>query len=222
LDDVPEGHTILVANEFFDALPVHQLVRRGAAWHERLVALDRAGTGLCFVEADAPSQLDAPPVDAVDGDILEVSPARDAVTAEIARRIAAHGGGALIVDYGHSASAVGVTLQAVRDHDYAPVLEAPGEADLTAHVDFAALTRAAKGVSAYGPVSQGDFLAALGIEARTAALAAAAPDTKTRELIESGTARLTEAQQMGSVFKALALIPPNQPPPPGFETDQAK
>jgi NADH dehydrogenase [ubiquinone] 1 alpha subcomplex assembly factor 7 len=220
LDEVPEEPTILIANEFFDALPVHQLVRRDDAWHERLIALDSASGGFRFEVSEAASPLDAPAVEAADGDILEISPARDAVAAEIARRIAAHGGGALIVDYGHRTSATGDTLQAMRQHDHAPVLETPGEVDLTAHVDFDALARAAEGVSAYGPVDQGDLLRALGIEARTAALVAAAPDAKTRALTESGTARLTGAQQMGSLFKALALIHPNQPPPPGFETDQ--
>lgn len=220
LGEVPAGPTILVANEFFDALPVHQLVRRGSAWHERLIALDAASGGFRFEVSAAASTTVAPPIDAVDGNIVEVSPAREASAAAVARRIATHGGGALIVDYGHRTSEAGDTLQAMRRHDHAPVLETPGEADLTAHVDFAALTRAAEGVAAYGPVDQGLFLQRLGIGARTQALAAAAPDDGRRQAIESGTARLTEAQQMGSLFKALALIHPNQPPPPGFETDQ--
>jgi NADH dehydrogenase [ubiquinone] 1 alpha subcomplex assembly factor 7 len=221
LDEIPRGPTILIANEFFDALPVHQLVRRGGAWHERLVAADRAGAAFRFAVSDTPSTLDTPPVDAAEGDILEVSPARAALAAAIARRLAAHCGGALIIDYGHAASAPGDTLQAVRRHQPVPVLEAAGEADLTAHVDFAALARAAEGVAVYGPVAQGGFLRALGIEARSRALAAAAPDARTRDLIESATARLTEPGQMGSLFKALALIHATQPQPPGFETDRS-
>jgi len=222
LETVPEAPTILIANEFFDALPVHQLVRREGAWHERTIALDPASGAFRFEISGTASTIDPPAVDAADGDILEVSPARDAAAAAIARRIAAHGGGALVIDYGHPTSAAGDTLQAVRRHDRAPVLETPGEIDLTAHVDFAALARAADGATAYGPVDQGDFLRALGIAARTKALAAAAADERRRELIESATARLTEPHQMGSLFKALALIHPSQPPPPGFQTDRTK
>jgi len=226
IEALPAGPMILVANEFFDALPVHQLVRRGAAWHERLVGCDRASAAFCFEVSDRPSTLETPRIDAAAGDILEVGPAREAVAAEIARRIAAHGGGALIVDYGHGASAVGDTLQAMRGHGYAAALEAPGEADLTAHVDFAALARAAGdagagGVAVFGPATQGGFLRALGIEARTGALAAAAPDAKAREAVAGGASRLTDPWQMGSLFKALALIHASQPPPPGFEANGA-
>jgi NADH dehydrogenase [ubiquinone] 1 alpha subcomplex assembly factor 7 len=219
IESVPERPTILIANEFFDALPVHQLVRRGGAWHERLVGLDPATGALRFEVAAEPSPLAPPDLPAAaDGDIFELRPAGDAIAGAIARRIAAHGGGALIVDYGHAASAVGDTLQAVRGHGHAPVLEAPGEADLTAHVDFAALGRAAEaaGVSVFGPVDQGNFLRALGIEARLAALAAAAPDAQTRAAVLGGAERLTEPRQMGTLFKALALIHPRQAPPPGF------
>jgi len=228
IEEVPQGPTIVIANEFFDALPIHQFVRRGAAWHERLIGCDPAGAALRFEVSAIPSQFapEGPPI-AAEGDIVETSPASAAVMRTIAGRITAHGGAALIIDYGHAASAVGETLQAVRGHDYAPVLEAPGEADLTAHVDFAALARVADGVAVFGPASQGVFLKALGIDARTQALAANASSTETRDAIVSGTARLTDPRQMGSLFKALALINP-QPvhpqdaypqdaPPPGFK-----
>lgn len=223
IEAVPQGPTILIANEFFDALPIHQFVQRGAAWHERLVGCDPASAALRFEVSETPSPL-APedPPNAAEGDIFETSPARTAIMAAVAGRIAGHGGGALIVDYGHAASALGDTLQAVSGHEYAPVLEAPGEADLTAHVDFAALARAAEDVAVFGPVTQGAFLQALGIEARTQALAAAASNAPTREAIVSGTARLTDPRQMGTLFKALALIHsqpghPDQAPPPGFK-----
>ncbi|MDH3232526.1 MAG: class I SAM-dependent methyltransferase [Alphaproteobacteria bacterium] len=232
IEDVPQAPTILIANEFFDALPIHQYVRRGRAWHERLVGYDHADAVWRYEVSGAPTEAPLDPPVAEEGDIFETCPAGAAIMRTLAGRLAAHGGGALIIDYGHRASAVGETLQAVRGHKYAPVLEAPGEADLTAHVDFAVLARAAEGVAVFGPITQGAFLEALGIEVRTQALAAAAPDQKRRDDVLSGAARLTDPRQMGSLFKALALIHPqpghpklrhskpahpNQAPPPGFK-----
>jgi len=220
LESVPEGPLVLVANEFFDALPVHQLVGRNGAWHERLVGVDPDSGALRFEAASTRSPLAMmAPENSTNGQIFETCPAGEAIAGEIARRVAAYGGGALIVDYGHAASAVGETLQAVHGHEYAPVLDGPGEADLTAHVDFEVLVRAARsgGAAGFGPITQSAFLLGLGIEARAAALAAAAPDKVSRNAVLNGTERLTAADQMGSLFKALALIHPDQPPPPGFE-----
>ena len=219
--DLPDTPLIVLANEFFDALPVHQLVARNGAWHERLVGI-RSGGGLAFEIAAEPSPLagslpggiDAYP----DGAIFELNQAAGAITGEIACRIAEHGGAALVIDYGHAASATGETLQAVRNHAFAPVLDDPGEADLTAHVDFEALSRAAGEVMVHGPTSQRDFLIALGIEARAAKLQNSAKTKEAREEIATGVARLIDPRGMGTLFKVLALSGPDQPAPPGFET----
>jgi NADH dehydrogenase [ubiquinone] 1 alpha subcomplex assembly factor 7 len=192
-------------------------------WHERLVGLDPDDEGrFRFVASDRPVPMtrlltegvQAAPV----GSIAEVCPAGQAIVADIAARITAAGGAALIIDYGATASAAGDSLQAVRNHAYHPVLEAPGCADLTAHVDFAALARAAasQGITAYGPVEQGDFLRRLGLDTRAAMLEAHA-DARQAQAIEAAKHRLTAPDAMGSLFKVLALAHPSLPPPPGFE-----
>jgi SAM-dependent MidA family methyltransferase len=190
-DDLP---LLIVANEFFDALPIRQFVRSPDGWRERMVAPDLSTYGGARVDALVPAGLD--------GDVFETSPASHAVATEIGDRLRRRGGAALIVDYGHAGPLAGDTLQAVKAHAYADPFAGPGEADLTAHVDFTALGRAA-GVPAFGPVGQGDFLRALGIEARAAKLGDA-----------SGLDRLTVA--MGSLFKAMALVAPRWPTPAGF------
>ncbi len=194
--DVPEGPLLLVANEFFDALPIRQFVRAGGHWRERRIGLD----GERFVFTG-------------DGEISEAGPAREAAMAEVARRLAAFGGAALVVDYGHGRSAPGETLQAVRGHRFSPPLEAPGEADLTAHVDFERLAAAARagGAVVHGPVGQGAFLRALGIAARAAALR-----PKGGAAVEAALARLTGDDAMGSLFKVIAATHPDLPAPPGF------
>jgi SAM-dependent MidA family methyltransferase len=192
-DDAP---LLLVANEFFDALPVRQFVRSDTGWVERLVAYDgtRFVPALDVVPADAfvPAPLHNAPL----GSIFETSPASTAVADEIGARLRAHGGAALIIDYGHAGPLVGDTVQAVRAHAYADPFADPGEVDLTAHVDFIALADAA-GVTSRGPVGQGVFLRALGIEARAAVL---------RQGVEA--ARLTGEDQMGSLFKVVGLAGP--------------
>ena len=197
---LPEGPMLLLANEFFDALPIHQYVGDGR--RERMIGLD--GRNLAFTE-DA-------------DDIVETCPAGQEIAAEIGRRLAAHGGAALIVDYGPAQSGPGDSLQAVKDHAYHPVLETPGEADLTAHVDFQALLAAARdaGAVGYGPISQRDLLRRLGIEARIQALVPKA-DPAQRAAIVSGYRRLTDADQMGTLFKAIALTGPDSPAPPAFD-----
>jgi SAM-dependent MidA family methyltransferase len=219
-DDVaglPEAAPLLVvANEFFDALPARQLVRAGFGWCERVVGLE---DGRFVPKAGPPvpaSTIPAHVREAPEGSILEVSPAAAAVAAALARCLARHGGAALIVDYGHARTAAGETLQAMRGHAFADPWVEPGESDLTVHVDFEALTAAAEaeGVRVLGPVAQGAWLEALGIEARTHALAAAAPQ-RGEEIAQART-RLVAPEQMGTLFKALALAAPGWPDPAGF------
>ncbi|MSO69970.1 MAG: class I SAM-dependent methyltransferase [Alphaproteobacteria bacterium] len=223
LDDVPNGPALLIANEFFDALPIEQLIATETGWRERCVALCADGASFRFVEASAtPPVLPAwlPAADQVPtGTIAEYSPAREAAAAMIGARLARFGGAALLIDYGHAKSAPGDTLQAVRAHRTVPVLETLGEADLTAHVDFAGLARAAQthGATSWGPITQGRLLTTLGIEARAARLSAqATPDQASA--IDAALHRLTASHAMGTLFKALALTPANAPAPAGFES----
>lgn len=214
---IPPGPTVLIANEFFDALPIRQYEKTPQGWRERLVGADGAGAfvwqhGAEDAEAAIPARLRA----SAPGTIVERAPARAEAAAAIAARLAAAPGCALIVDYGHEGPAAGDTVQAVRGHAYADPLDAPGEADLTAHVDFAALAEAARaaGAAAYGPLSQAAFLGALGIGARAEALAAARPDRAGE--IELQLARLVAPEQMGALFRVLALTSPGAPAPPPF------
>ncbi len=221
LDQVPEGPLLVIANEFFDALPIRQFERRPEAWCERLVGLGPGGTGLVLAlgppSAQAqvliPAALRAAPA----GAVVEVSAPGIAIATEIGRRLAAHGGAALIVDYGHAAPRTGATLQAVRRHAAQAVLAEPGSADLTAHVDFAALARAATeaGARAYGPVDQGELLEALGIGTRAEALRGGASPAQAAA-VDAARHRLTDAAEMGTLFKALALSHPDLGAPAGF------
>ena len=202
---------LVVANEFFDALPIRQLVATRRGWHERLVAHTDAG----FVPVPGPL-IPAPLAPAETGTVVETSPASLGIVRALSQRLLEQGGAALIVDYGHSESAAGETLQAVSRHAFADPWEAPGDRDLTAHVDFGALARAAaaEGVRVAGPRGQGEWLRAMGIDQRTAALAEAAPPRAAE--IEAARDRLVSPEQMGSLFKALALTAPAWPEPEGF------
>ena len=221
LDAVPAGPLLLIANEFLDALPIRQFERRGGGWHERRVGLAPDGSALAFALDPAPSpsaalissQLTAAP----DGSVAEVRPAALGLADELARRLAREGGAALFIDYGHGESACGDTLQAVKRHSTHPVLAAPGSADLTAHVDFKAFAGAARaaGVRTFGPVTQGRFLRALGIELRARQLIANA-SAETAAAVRGGVRRLIDADQMGTLFKVLALTHPDLPAPAGF------
>jgi SAM-dependent MidA family methyltransferase len=221
LRDVPPGPAIIVANEFFDALPVSQAVKTERGWHERLIAIDAIGN-LAFTSAPAPlahferllpQRLRDAPVDS----IFEWR--TDTVAMELGRRLASGGGAALVIDYGHAASAAGETLQAVGRHAYIDPLTAPGSIDLTAHVDFAALARAAEAMGAvsFGPLEQADFLRRLGIETRAAALKAKATPAAAAD-IDTALARLTGHGRtgMGTLFKAAAYAHANLGTPPGF------
>lgn len=210
-NSVPAGPLLLVANEFFDALPVRQFVRKGGEWGERVVGLDATGKLAFGIGAGRLGHPVAAPEDAV----MELRPAADTLMGEIAERLVAHGGGALIVDYGHAESGFGDTLQAVRGHRFADPLEAPGEADLTAHVDFAALARhaAAESAAVHGPMPQGDFLLALGLLERAGRLGAEA-DEATRGSLRAAVDRLAGEDEMGRLFKVLAITQPGIRPPP--------
>lgn len=221
LAEVPRLPVLLVANEFFDALPVRQYVRTASGWCERLVGVADGASGFRFVlstntarESTIPESLR----DAPEGSIVEVSPASVEIAADLGRRIASDGVAGLVIDYGHAASAPGETLQAVRGHAWADVLADPGEADLTAHVDFAALARAVAdaGAVAHGPVPQGVLLDRLGIAPRTQRLIESAADRRAAEAILSGSRRLADPDQMGMLFKALAVTRKGAPAPPGF------
>jgi len=197
LISIPEGKPLLlVANEFFDALPIRQWIGR----KERRIIFE--GDRLEF---------------ALNGAIREDSPARDAVAWEIGAQLDVRGGVALIVDYGHVRSGFGDTLQAVRGHRYADVLANPGEQDLTAHVDFAALAKAASvgSVEVTRVVSQSEWLERLGIAARADALATAHPERA--EDIAAGAKRLCDAGEMGDLFKVMAVHSQSWPAPAGFD-----
>jgi NADH dehydrogenase [ubiquinone] 1 alpha subcomplex assembly factor 7 len=213
---LPDGPLLLIANEFFDALPIRQLVRDTEGWRERMVGLTKSG-GLQFQEGPV---VPAPPSVETEeaGAIAEICPHGLAVAAVLARRLAAQGGAALIIDYGYGETAVGDSLQAVSSHGYHDVLSDPGDVDLTAHVDFAALGRAARenGGAVHGPIPQGDFLLRLGIEARLQALLRSARPEQVLSL-RAGYRRLLDPAAMGTLFKVMALANPSLPELPGLE-----
>lgn len=211
LADVPPGPMLLLANEFLDALPIRQFVRTVTGWQERYVAHG----GWLLRDCDAP-----PPEvtrrGAAEGDVVEFSLASVAVMREIAARFQTAPGVALLVDYGTAGSCVGDSLQALRDGRPVSALVEPGTADLTAHVDFASLARAATGAGAvcYGPVEQGTLLRDLGAAQRAEALCRAAPDQAGE--IRNALDRLVGPERMGRLFKALAVTSPWIGSPPGF------
>jgi NADH dehydrogenase [ubiquinone] 1 alpha subcomplex assembly factor 7 len=217
VETLPSGPAIIIANEFFDALPVLHLVYADGEWRDRLVAAD--GDQFVFVAAPGPSPLarHVPEGDADEGAIFECSPSTLGIAEALGARIAADGGAALIIDYGHAEAGLGETLQAVRGHTRHDPLVNPGDADLTAHVDFAAVRDAARrgGAAAYGPVTQGGFLTALGIEARRDGLLAGA-NAAHRSAIEAAYERLISPDAMGDLFKVLALTDLALDTPPGF------
>ncbi len=204
-----DGPLLVVANEFFDALPIRQLVKTADGWRERLVAcqdtLFLPVVGNTVFDPIIPAHLR----DAPDGSIIETSPASVATMRALGRSIAQRGGAALVIDYGYSGPAVGDTLQAVRGHQYANPFDTPGEFDLTAHVDFATLAEAAEaeGGKLWGPIGQGAFLKALGIDVRAATLGAEAAVARDR---------LTAPEQMGELFQVIAVTHPDWPAPEGF------
>jgi SAM-dependent MidA family methyltransferase len=221
LSEVPAGPSIIVANEFIDALPVHQAIKQADGWHERVIdvspegnlVLSAAREPLRHFETTLPRQFRQPPA----GSIYEWR--SDTIALEIGRRVR-NEGAALIIDYGHTRQGLGDSLQAVAGHSFSDPLRTPGQADLTAHVDFMAFAQSAEiiGARIHGPVSQRDFLQRLGIEQRAAALKARATREKGEE-IDRALSRLTASgsDSMGELFKVLAITDPKLGPPPGFE-----
>jgi NADH dehydrogenase [ubiquinone] 1 alpha subcomplex assembly factor 7 len=208
LTDVPEGAPVIViGNEFLDALPFRALQKGVDGWGERVVA---AGyDGLEFAVRPAGRELsDALPFHVRGssvGTVYEVAPAREGFVAAVASRVEVHGGAALFVDYGHMQSTAGDTFQAVKGNEFADVLDAVGEADLTSHVDFEDLVRGVgEAVTVHGPVTQADVLKALGIEIRAQKLLAGA-DSKQGAELQKGLHRLISSGEMGQLFKVLCL-----------------
>ena len=222
LGELPESPIVLVANEFFDALPVKQFQLTEVGWAERLVGLAENSGELTFVLGQ-PSPLNDHRLPEKlrkgrPGDKAEVSPACLALAAEIGRRLAEAPGAALIIDYGHAQSRHTWTLQAMRGHRATDPLKMPGRADLTAHVDFEAISETARGAGAasFGPVEQGDFLKALGITLRADRLKRGAEPERV-SAIDDALHRLTAPSEMGAHFKVLALTSPGTAAPAGFE-----
>ncbi len=222
LDEVPEGQFIAIANEFFDALPVNQMIKQGNGWYQRVVEIDRVGNLAFGLAEDMIPHFDrllpTRVREAPEGALYEWR--SDQVALELGRRIARNQGAALAIDYGYVESEPGETLQAVGEHNYADPLIVPGMVDLTAHVDFEALVHAAEsmGARAHGPLTQGEFLTRLGIEARAAALKASATPDQVME-IDSATVRLTDMSRtgMGELFKVIGLAHPALSSLPGLE-----
>jgi NADH dehydrogenase [ubiquinone] 1 alpha subcomplex assembly factor 7 len=222
---LPKAPMLLIANEFFDALPIHQYVKTAEGWREKMVGITQDGEALQFVLSPDPSPMSKTlaaryphaPLNAV----IETSPVSEAIIRQIAEHIATYGGMALIIDYGYSRTS-GVehlkdTLQAVRKHAYHPVLQDLGNSDITAHVDFSAIEEEAltHGVACYGPVTQGHLLSQLGIELRAKALLNHANDVQ-QQAIVSAVKRLVSSDEMGTLFKALAIVDKKLGRPSGF------
>lgn len=213
-DDLP---LLIVANEFFDALPVRQLISTHSGWRERVIARDRGAKfipmpGAQPMDAAVPTEFRNQRSDA----IYETSPAASGILYELGSRLEQQGGVMLIIDYGYASSGLGSTLQAVKNHQFADPFDNPGEHDLTAHVNFMELANVAlmRNLSVHGPVGQGRWLETLGIDPRAATLADASPD-RAREIFEARD-RLVEEEQMGSLFKIMAIGAPEWPVPEGF------
>jgi NADH dehydrogenase [ubiquinone] 1 alpha subcomplex assembly factor 7 len=224
LEDVPPGLTLLVANEFFDALAIRQLVRTDSGWHERLVGLDKSARLAFGLAADrlpvaiVPEWAQA----ATPGEVVEISLARENAAQVIGTRLKTMGGAGLIIDYGHVRSAPGDTLQAVRTHAFQDVLDRPGESDLTSHVDFESLGLALRkgGAVLHGPLTQGAFLTAMGLAERAEVLKRHT-DLASRKDIDAATERLAANSQMGHLFKVIAATHPDLGPPYPFQEPKA-
>jgi NADH dehydrogenase [ubiquinone] 1 alpha subcomplex assembly factor 7 len=217
LSTVPsDGPLLIVANEFLDALPVRQLVMTEEGWREIMV--DVAGDGFAFAAGRQPMDAAVSEArrDAELGTVLETCPGAAAQMFEVSGRLASQGGAALFIDYGHAEPRFGSTLQAVRAHRKLDPLTAPGEADLTAHVDFDQMKQIvlSRGVQWMGTVTQGAWLAALGINQRAEALARSAPHQA--KVLASARERLIAPDQMGELFKVMGLAAPDWPIGAGF------
>ena len=224
--EIPDGPAFIIANEFFDALPVRHFIRVEEGWCEKLVGVGEDGAFFAGLASDPEPLIRA---EAPVGSILEIGAAGHKLAAEISARIAAQGGAALIIDYGHVETSFGETVQAMRRHAAVDPFADAGECDITAHVDFASLKRAAhaSGAAVYGPITQAEFLTRLGIVQRADALRANAGPTQAKSVSEE-LRRLTSTESevgaggdlvpgMGQLFKVLAIQPMGAPAPPAFE-----
>ena len=216
---LPEEPAIIVGNEFFDALPVQQLQRGESGWHERVVGLDEDGALQIGLASDQVPDAVVPAWarDAETGDIAEISPARADYARQLAGKVAAHGGALLLIDYGHTRSGTGDTLQAVSQHNPVDILYQPGECDLTAHVDFAALEEcfAHASLNTYGPVTQSRFLAGMGIAERMDMLSKRG-GARERMKVAEAARRLVAGTEMGHLFKVLVATHADMAPPQPF------
>jgi SAM-dependent MidA family methyltransferase len=215
--DIPSGPAIFIANEFFDALPVQHFVRTEKGWCERLIGLDADGHLAFGLRPHAAKEIR---VTAPEGSIVEISPTAREIVGALAGRLAGEGGALLVIDYGYVETQTGETLQAVRNHHFVDPLETPGECDLTAHVDFAALARQAEnaGARVHGPVAQAQLLLALGIGERAESLKRNSSPMQAQE-IEDAFVRLTDRTNptsMGELFKIMAITPTDMSSLPGF------
>jgi SAM-dependent MidA family methyltransferase len=221
VEEAPPGPAIFLANEFFDALPVRHYVQTPEGWRERLVGLDAEGELTFGLSAEIEPYIK---VKAEDGSVLEIGAAAQRLMTRVATRIVAENGALLAVDYGYDLTTLGETLQAVKAHQFVDPLAEPGEADLTTHVDFSALGRAARAANAQalGPVGQGDFLREIGIAQRAEALKSQA-SPEVAEQIDLALERLTGAgeNEMGELFKVLAVTRRGVENVPGFAEDVA-
>lgn len=221
IETLPRTPLLIVGNELFDAVPIRQFIRAGAGWRERMIGLDNAGGLGFFAGAGSvdPTLLPDDAEKAPQGAIAEIAPARNALMEAISERIAKLGGAGLFLDYGHLQPGIGDTLQALRKHDHEDVLANPGEADLTAHVDFAALAAIvrAHGLDAH-LTTQGAFLVGMGLLERAGQLGAKANEAA-REKIAGEVERLAGPQAMGELFKVLAILPAGIAVPPFPTTD---
>ena len=222
IETIPSGPLLIIANEFFDALPIEQYVMTKNGWHERHITVDKEHDKLSFVTVplttEDVSKFPYPISNAKVDSIFERNVMGEQITKSIAERIRYDGIAALIIDYGHVRSRLGETLQAVKSHKYHKPLTDLGDIDLTAHVDFAALATACKsaGTNVHGPVMQSQFFTALGIEQRTKTLATKATAEQATLLIE-GCRRLIASDGMGTLFKVMAITSKADNTPAGFE-----
>jgi SAM-dependent MidA family methyltransferase len=215
LASLPDGPLFLLANEFFDALPIRQFQRGKTGWHERMIGAEDGRLIWGLGPESAFEMLEDRLADTTEGQIVEVNTPALPLAEDIGRRIATHGGAALIVDYGEAVSH-GDTFQALKAHKPVDPLACPGEADLTAHVAFAPLAKAAAPARASSPTPQGVFLERLGITARAQALASRLSGPALDSHIAAHR-RLTHGQEMGTLFKVMSLTPPDAALPPGLD-----
>ena len=219
LENLPPKPLIFIANEFFDALPIRQFIKQDDGWHERVVVTKGDELTLTSIETTSIETSNSKMLasinsaDVQSGQVVEIAPSLPDITRKICRHINQYGGAALFIDYGKS-NAIGDSLQAVRDHRPVDILDTPGQADLSAWVDFSAITNTAietdSNAVVLGPTHQGSFLKALGLYQRAEQLSAAAPPQK-RRMIAAAVDRLSSPQQMGHLFQVMAILPPQSP-----------